>query len=300
MSDPSAATPVPASPAVPYFDGMAAIADRYDAFILDVWGVLHDGVTLYPGVVDTLEHLTAAAKPFVMLTNAPRRSAAVAEAMIGMGMPAEFCRHILSSGEATFLHMKERTDPFYARIGNRCLHIGPDRDRNLFDGLDWDQTDELADADLIVNTGPWEDGETVADYEDLLGAGIAQGLPMICANPDLEVVRGGRRIVCAGALALRYEELGGTVRWFGKPKTEIYDYCFRVLDGFDKSRIAAIGDSFRTDLAGAQNAGIAPILVAAGIHAPELGGPPPDAAAIGALAAEWDALPAASIPAFVW
>ena len=147
------------SAAVPHFDGMAAIATQYDAFILDVWGVLHDGVTLYPGAVDTLEHLTAAGKPFVMLTNAPRRSAAVAESMIGMGMPPAFCRHILSSGEATFLDLKERSDPFYARVGNRCIHIGPDRDRNLLEGLDWEQTARLEDADLIINTGPWEVGD---------------------------------------------------------------------------------------------------------------------------------------------
>jgi len=285
--------------AVPHFEGMAALIENYDAFILDVWGVLHDGVTLYPGAVDTLERLTEAGKPFVMLTNAPRRSAAVAEAMIGMGMPAAFCRHILSSGEATFLDLKERSDPFYARVGNRCIHIGPDRDRNLFDGLDWEQTTQLEDADLIVNTGPWEDGETVADYEDRLATGIELGLPMICANPDLEVVRGGRKIICAGSLAVRYEELGGTVRWFGKPKAEIYEYCFRVLAGFDKSRIAAVGDSFRTDLAGAQNAGVDPILVVAGIHAAELG-TPPAADAVARLAAEWNAMPAASVPAFVW
>ena len=285
--------------AVPHFEGMAALIENYDAFILDVWGVLHDGVTLYPGAVDTLERLTEAGKPFVMLTNAPRRSAAVAEAMIGMGMPAAFCRHILSSGEATFLDLKERSDPFYARVGNRCIHVGPDRDRNLFDGLYWEQTTQLEDADLIVNTGPWEDGETVADYEDRLATGIELGLPMICANPDLEVVRGGRKIICAGALAVRYEELGGTVRWFGKPKAEIYEYCFRVLAGFDKSRIAAVGDSFRTDLAGAQNAGVDPILVAAGIHAAELG-IPPAADAVTRLAAEWNAQPTASVPAFVW
>lgn len=284
---------------IPHFDGMAAIAERYDAFILDVWGVLHDGVTLYPGAVETLEQLTEAKKPFVMLTNAPRRSAAVAEAMVEMGMPEAFCRHILSSGEATFLDLKERSDSFYSSVGNRFIHIGPPRDRNLFDGLDWGETDCLEDADLIVNTGPWEDGETVADYEEKLATGVEMDLPMICANPDLEVIRDGRKLVCAGALAVRYEELGGTVRWFGKPKAEIYDYCFRVLSGFDKHRIAAIGDSFRTDLAGAQNAGVDPILVAGGIHYGVLGNPPkPEVVA--SLAAQWKAQPAASIPSFVW
>lgn len=287
-------------PDIPAFDGMADIAARYDAFILDVWGVIHDGVELYPGVVNTLEKLTEADKPFVMLTNAPRRSHAVADSMISMGMPEKFCRRILSSGEATFLDLRDRTDPFYADVGNRFLHVGPDRDRNLFEGLDWEEVTAAEDSDLIVNTGPWEDGETVADYEDLLQQGAARGLPMICANPDLVVVRGGRKIICAGSLAIRYEELGGKVRWLGKPRAEIYDYCFRELAGFDKSRIAAIGDSFRTDLAGAANAGVAPVFVAAGIHADELGGWPPDPVALARLSAEWNVQPAATVPGFIW
>ncbi len=287
-------------PPVPFHDGMAAFAGDYDGFVLDVWGVLHDGVKLYPGVVDTLDRLADAGKRFVMLTNAPRRSAAVAEAMIGMGMPEKHCKRILSSGEATFLSMKEREGAFYDGIGNTCIHIGPDRDRNLFEGLGWDETDRLEEADLILNTGPWEDGETVGDYEDKLQDGASRGIPMICANPDLEVIRDGRQIICAGALALRYEELGGTVRWFGKPRAEIYDYCFRELAGIDTARIAAVGDSFRTDLAGAKNAGLDPIFVVDGIHGRELGGAPPDPARLDALCEKWDVRPVAAIPSFVW
>jgi HAD superfamily hydrolase (TIGR01459 family) len=287
-------------PPVPFHDGMAALADTYDGFVLDVWGVLHDGVKLYPGVVDTLDRLSDAGKRFVMLTNAPRRSAAVAEAMIGMGMPEHHCTRILSSGEATFLSMKEREGAFYDGIGNTCIHIGPDRDRNLFEGLGWDETDRLEAADLILNTGPWEDGETVADYEDKLQEGAGRGIPMICANPDLEVIRDGRQIICAGALALRYEALGGAVRWFGKPRAEIYDYCFRELAGIDTAGIAAVGDSFRTDLAGAKNAGLDPIFVVDGIHGRELGGAPPDPARLDALCEQWGVRPVAAIPSFVW
>ena len=285
---------------IPSYDGMRAIAELYDAFILDVWGVLHDGVTLYPGVIEVLERLTSAAKPFVMLTNAPRRSTAVADSMISMGMPAQFCEKILSSGEATFLDLKERTDGFYASLGMRFLHIGPDRDRNLFDGLDWEEVTQVGECDLIVNTGPWEDGETVADYEDLLRQGATRDLPMICANPDLIVIRGGRKIICAGSLAQRYEELGGVVRWLGKPRSEIYDYCFRELADFDKSRIVAVGDSFSTDLAGAANAGVSSVFVADGIHAEELGNFPPDRDALALLIDKWQTQPIASIPRFAW
>ncbi|MEC7490482.1 MAG: TIGR01459 family HAD-type hydrolase [Pseudomonadota bacterium] len=285
---------------VPHFGGVSEFAERYDAFILDVWGVLHDGANLYPGVVEVLEQLSAASKRFVMLTNAPRRSTAVAESMIKMGMPQQFCRHILSSGEATYLDLKERSDPFYNDLGNRFLHTGPERDRGLFENLEWQEADSPEDCDLIVNTGPWEDGETVEKYEDFLRRGISLGLPMICANPDLEVVRAGRKIVCAGALAVRYQELGGLVRWFGKPKVEIYDYCFRVFDSVDKTRIAGVGDSFRTDLVGARDAGIDPILVCGGIHAAEIGENPPDELAVQSLAAEWGVFPVASVPSFTW
>ena len=287
-------------PTVPPLDGMAAVADRYDGFVLDVWGVIHDGVTLYPGVVDTLDRLTGVGKRFVMLTNAPRRSAAVAEAMVAMGMPERYCGHILSSGEATFLDLSERADPSYDGVGNRFIHIGPGRDRGLFDGLDWDEVDRLDAADVIVNTGPWEDHETVADYEERLREGVGLGLPMVCANPDLEVIRDGRRIICAGALAARYEDLGGAVRYFGKPRAEIYDYCFRTLAGIDRARIAAVGDSFRTDLAGARNAGIDSVFVVSGIHEEELGGFPPDAGRLAALTERWQVWPVASIPAFRW
>ena len=287
---------------VPHYSGVAGIADLYDGFVLDVWGVLHDGVTLFPGVVDALDRLREAGKRIVMLTNAPRRSAAVAGTMAAMGMPEAHCARLLSSGEAAFADLDERRGSFYAGLGNRFIHIGPDRDRGLFDGLDWEETNSLEGVDLIVNTGPWEDGETVADYEPLLGDASASRVPMICANPDLEVVRGGRRIVCAGALAQRYEELGGKVRYLGKPAAEIYEYCFRSLDGLDRSRIAAIGDSFRTDLVGARNAGIDPVLAVGGIHAAELAGPDdaPDPERLASLAEEWDVLPTASIPSFRW
>ena len=108
--------------------------------------------------------------------------------------------------------------------------------------------------------------ETVGDYEHHLVAGALSRLKMICANPDLEVIRGGRRIICAGALAQRYEELGGDVLYYGKPYPPIYDSCLHLIGDPDPARVLAIGDSLRTDIAGAAGMGMDSILVLGGIH----------------------------------
>jgi HAD superfamily hydrolase (TIGR01459 family) len=292
---------------IPYLPGIADLVSDYDGFILDLWGVIHDGVRLYPGVADTMGRLAAAQKSFVMLTNAPRRAWAVSEQMAAMGMPEALCRPMMSSGEATWRELRGRSepgaDPWYAGLGGRCYHIGPERDENLFDGLDIARVDALDDADLILNTGPWRDDERVEDYEDRLAAGARLGVPMICANPDLQVIRGGKRIICAGALARRYEALGGAVRYLGKPHAAIYEYCFEHLGGAGRRRILAIGDSLRTDIAGAAAAGIDSVLVAGGLHAEELGAtdgaaPAPDALA--RLCAREGLSPVAAVPAFIW
>ena len=281
--------------------GMSAVASAYDGFVLDLWGVIHDGRTLYPGVVDCLDRLGKAGKSFVMLSNAPRRAPAIARSIGRMGMPAAFCRNIVSSGEATFLSLKTRTDPWFAALGRRCLHIGPERDENLFAGIDIERVAAVAEAEFIVNTGPWEDGALVSDYEQMLADGAGRGLPMVCANPDLEVIRGGKRIICAGALAARYEALGGEVRFLGKPHRSIYDGCFELLGIADHGRIAAIGDSLRTDIAGAKAAGIDSILVIGGLHGEAFGAAgAADGAILAAACAEAGHMPTAAIPAFTW
>lgn len=285
--------------AIPYLSSVSALAERYDALILDLWGVIHDGVTPYPGVVESLTHLSDAGKPYVMLTNAPRRALAIRESMVAMGIPEALCRNILSSGEATWIAMRGRKEAG----GRRCLHIGPARDENLFEGLDLERVSTADQADFILNTGPWEDDETVADYEDVLKQGAARKLHMICANPDLEVIRGGKRVICAGALALRYEELGGPVEYFGKPHPPIYVQCFEMMGGLDKSRIVAVGDSLRTDIAGAARAGIDSALVIGGIHGDEIGFGPdgaPDVDKVSALCAKADHPPTYVMSAFQW
>ena len=273
--------------------GFGALTADYDGFIVDLWGVVHDGVTLYPGVLDCLERLRAAGKAVVFLSNAPRRTKGIAAVLAGMGVGGTHYAGIMSSGEAVFLGLRDRGGEF-AGLGRRLYHLGPERDRDVFDTLAYDEAAAPGDADFILNTGPddalgEQDG---AVYRPVLEAGLRAGLPMVCANPDLEVVRDGRRIICAGALAEIYKAGGGVVIQRGKPDAAIYAPTLAML-GTARHRTLAVGDSLRTDIAGAKAAGIDSCWVLSGIHALRPEAAPDEAAAFGVA-------PRAILPGFGW
>jgi HAD superfamily hydrolase (TIGR01459 family) len=251
--------------------GIGELAADYDGVILDLWGVVHDGTAPFPGVLDCLERLIAAGKRIVLLSNAPRRADDVGRRIAQIGVPADLYHGIMSSGEEAWQRLRHRDDPFYAALGRNCLHICSDRDLEIREGLGLAFVDAPAAADFILNTGPagWDD--TIADYDEVLRISAARGLPMVCANPDLMVMQRGRPALCAGALAQHYEAIGGGVRWHGKPHPSVYDSCLPLLGINDRSRLLAVGDSLRTDIAGAAVFGIDSLLVAGGIHATEFG-----------------------------
>jgi HAD superfamily hydrolase (TIGR01459 family) len=251
--------------------GLRELAPRYDGFILDLWGVIHDGLAPIPGAIDCLRSLNDAGKRIVLLSNAPRRADDVIRRITALGVPVGLYHNVMSSGEETWQHLKRRDDPFYAALGRRCLHIGSERDLEIREGLGLEYVERPQEAQFILNTGPagWDD--RIEDYEPLLRAALARDLPMVCANPDLVVQRGSTLHLCAGALANWYEEAGGRVRWHGKPYRSVYEACLGLLAVAERSRILAVGDSLRTDIAGAAGAGIDSLLIAGGIHAGEFG-----------------------------
>jgi len=251
-------------------NGIRELAPEYDGFILDLWGVLHDGTAPFPGVLDCMERLIAAGKRLVLLSNAPRRSDDVMRRITRIGVPERLYHGIMSSGEEAWLHLKHRDEPFYAALGHRCVHIGSERDLEIREGLDLVFVDVPAEADFILNTGPAEWEDTLETYMPVLAEALSRGLPMVCANPDLVVVHNGKPALCAGALAEEYQRLGGRVRWHGKPYPSVYESCLGLLGIGEKRRILAIGDSLRTDIAGATGAGIDSLFIAGGIHADEL------------------------------
>jgi HAD superfamily hydrolase (TIGR01459 family) len=252
-------------------DGMRELAPHYDGVILDLWGVVHDGTAPFPGVLDCMQRLIDAGKRLVLLSNAPRRSDDVVRRIAKIGVPDHLFHGVMSSGEEAWLHLHRRDDPFYAGLGRRCLHIGSDRDLEIRDGLGLIFVETPAEAEFLLNTGPagWED--TIEDYAPVLRESRARDLLMVCANPDLVVVHNGRPALCAGALAEEYERIGGRVRWHGKPYPSVYASCLDLLGIADKSRILAVGDSLRTDIAGAAAARIDSLLIAGGIHAADFG-----------------------------
>ncbi len=290
-------------PEIPVLPGLRVIAERYDGYILDLWGVLHDGQAPFPGVIDCLTRLKAGGKRLVILSNAPRRAQLVAERVSEIGIPRTLYDDLLSSGEEVWRHLRKRDDPFYKALGRVCYHIGPPRDDNMLADLGLSRVEHVADAEFILNTGPWGWNETVDSYEAVLQGGRARDLPMICANPDLVVMHRGSRVICAGALAQRYEAIGGKVRWHGKPFPSVYDTCFGLLGIADRRRILAVGDSLRTDIAGANGVGIASLLVTGGIHGEELGVAPgtlPDPARLAAAIAESGHQPTYAMAHLVW
>ena len=280
------------------YPGMAALADRYDGFILDLWGVIHDGVRPYEGAANCLQQLQQAGKRCVLLSNAPRRSAAVERMLAHMSLLPTLYNGVLTSGEAVHLALRDRTDPWFAALGRRVWHLGPERDRNVAEGLDLELAASPAEADFVLNTGPDDHRghQDVEAFEDVLTECARNALPMICANPDLEVIRGGVRVICAGALAARYEQMGGTVRSLGKPDPAIYAPVMDML-GTPKGRTLAVGDALRTDIAGAAAAGVDSCWVLGGIHGEALGD---DHGAAEAEARLAGLAPVAIMPRFVW
>ncbi|MBU6448368.1 MAG: TIGR01459 family HAD-type hydrolase [Rhodospirillales bacterium] len=273
--------------------GFRALAETYDGFIVDLWGVVHDGCTPYPGVLDCLKRLKAADKRVVFLSNAPRRPSGILKFLASIGVTPDLHDGVMSSGEAVYLGLRDRTEEF-ANLGRRLYHLGPPRDRDVFESLAYAEAAGPEDADFVLNTGPDDKlGPHNAElYRPALEACLKARLPMVCANPDLEVIKGGNRIICAGYLAQLYEADGGRVIQRGKPDAAIYQPTLTML-GTSAARTLAIGDSLRTDIAGAKAAGIDSCWVLSGIHALHPEAAPAEAAALGLA-------PATILPGFAW
>jgi len=250
--------------------GVAALAREYDGFILDQWGVLHDGTRPYPGAADCLRRLREAGRRIVVLSNSGKREYENLRLMAGMGFEPALVDRVVSGGEDARRALETRKHPFHRALGRRCYAFTRAGDRSLLEGVGLELVERIAEADFLAVLGTDAPRRLVKDYEPELQTGIARGLPMVCANPDLIRLLPESTTEAQGALARRYEALGGRVFYHGKPYPAIYESCFEAL-GCAKDRIIAIGDSVEHDILGAARVGIRSALIPGGVHACELG-----------------------------
>jgi len=259
-----------ASDTIPVIDGIVQMSADYQLMLCDVWGVLHNGRDVFAGAIEACGAFRAAGGTVVLISNSPRPCGPLIEQLDGLGVPRDVYDAVVTSGDVTRSHLSERG-------GARVFHLGPERDKGIFEGLDVVFA-EPDDAEIVVCSGLFDDtSETPDDYGDMLSRLRDRALVMICANPDLMVERGETLVYCAGALAQAYERLGGEVIYAGKPHLPIYQ---RALAQGANARggdvplacVVAIGDGLETDMVGAARAGIDALFVASGLHVAERDG----------------------------
>ena len=249
---------------IPILTSIAKLTGRYDAWLCDIWGVMHNGLTVFPSAADACLNFIGKGGKVVLISNAPRPWQSVQKQFDGFGVPHTIYHAIVTSGDVTRSLIRAQADM-------PVFHLGPARDRPIFEELDI-RFASPEEAGIFVCTGLYDDTrESPADYEEQLSRLQARGLPMICANPDLMVERGSKLVYCAGSLAAAYEQLGGTVHYAGKPYLPIYEMALEKLaelrgEPLPRERVLAIGDGLRTDMAGAAAAGLDALFVASGLH----------------------------------
>jgi HAD superfamily hydrolase (TIGR01459 family) len=241
-----------------------------DVLLSDIWGVVHNGLVAFPEACEALHTFRSRGGTVILITNAPRPADSVQRQLRKLGVADDTYDAIVSSGDLTRQYVADHP-------GRKVFWLGPERDNSIHRGLD-PVLSPLEQADYIICTGLYDDEtESAEDYRGMMLKALERKLTLICANPDIVVERGDRLIYCAGAIAELYRELGGEVIFYGKPHRPIYQRAMQLAAKHlgrpaELARVLAIGDSVRTDLAGAHGFGIDCLFVTRGIHAEDFEG----------------------------
>ena len=240
-------------------EGLKSIINNYDIFYIDLWGVVHNGITLHKNAIETLKEISKAKKEYILLTNAPRPNKIVKAFLEKMGMNKEIREKVYSSGEASLNYLKKNY------LEKKFYHIGPPRDFDLFVEFENNKGKDLSESTYLLCTGLFENqGEDLDYYKELLKDHINK--KMICTNPDLIVDRGSKRELCAGSVAQVFEKMGGEVIYFGKPFPEVYN---QSINNKGKKALS-IGDNLNTDIKGANLLNYDSLIISNGVHKNEI------------------------------
>ena len=240
-------------------DGFSSIVDDYQLFYVDLWGVVHNGVSLHQEAIKVLNEISKKKKDYILLTNAPRPNHSVKSFLEKLGMNKEIRDHVFTSGEAALNYLRKNLsdEPFF--------HVGPPRDFDLFNSFKKNKSSNIAKSEYLLCTGLFDNHKKDLNYyKNILEAHTHK--EMICTNPDLIVDRGSVRELCAGSVAMVFEKMGGKVVYFGKPYAEVYN---QSIDNFKKKTLA-IGDNLNTDIKGANLQNYHSLLITNGIHKQEV------------------------------
>ncbi len=274
--------------------GLAAISDRFDAAILDQWGVLHDGAKAPPGAVEAVDAMAAAGKKMVVLSNSARFGSDSASKLVALGYSPGTFKGVVTSGETTHDLLRDRNDPLFAGLGRKVLLIA--RDPTLINGLDYTSVDVESADFVLLGSSTAPEKSLAKDFAATLDRAAARGLPLVCANPDRAGLAATGLIEGPGYLAAYYEKIGGIARYLGKPHPEVYGRAAALLGGVPPERIVAIGDSLEHDIAGGRRFGCLTAFVEAGIHAADLEQP----GGFDRLCTHYRATPDFVIPKLLW
>lgn len=249
-----------------FIPNIKEISKLYDYFIFDVWGVVHDGSEAYPGAIEAISFLRQEGKKICFLSNAPRRAFKVEKMLQNFGVTPDLYDFVMSSGEATFLDLQKNQNDGFDNYGKKYFYIGPEKDIDLLDGLDYQKTTSASEADFAIVTGFDGAESTLAEKLPQALEAKKYNLPMICVNPDMIVVKqDGSKMICAGALAAEYKRIGGKVIFYGKPFSSVYKMVHEIFDKPDISKVLMVGDGIETDIKGAKDFSIDSLLVTGGI-----------------------------------
>jgi len=291
-------------PGLLYLPGLHAIAADYDDFVVDLWGVIHDGARPFLGVLEALRALAEAGKRVLFVTNSSRtRELVIAMLEREVGVPRELFFDVVSSGDVTREALVSRDARVFAALPPRprCYHFG---DREfvpwLFELDHLAFVDDVRAADIVVATGTVADEAALAAAREHLEPAAARRVPLVCTNPDEVIPSGTRMTLGPGAVARAYAELGAPAFLYGKPHAPIYAAARQRLGTSEARRLVAVGDLLDTDIAGAAAAGLPSILVVeTGVHGRRLGGAP-EGDALDRLFAEHGVRPAMVLKRFAW
>ncbi|MBG77780.1 MAG: TIGR01459 family HAD-type hydrolase [Alphaproteobacteria bacterium] len=252
-----------------FLKGLSDISDSYGGFIIDQWGVLHDGEKTYDGVVDCLKELKSRNKQVIILSNSGKRAQENKERLKKVGIGPSLYNEIVTSGEMTWRGLSAQDEGFFAGLGRKCYLISRGGDTSVVDGIDIELVDDPAEANFLLISGSDAPQKTLADYEPALKVAVRKGLVALCANPDSKGVMGTQNVMGPGTIARRYADFGGVVHYIGKPHKPIYQYCMKMLQekGVYPGETVMIGDSMSHDILGGALAGIDTCLIRGGLHA---------------------------------